>query len=228
MNPEHLNRLENDLRAAALNIRKTALDELALLPAEDAVPILQRLLDTPDFGLRRLAVMGLGNHRSAASFSTLQSILRQDKDASVLSEAANSIFDFGEAAIPILRELFDRVDHWLVRQTVISLLIETEYYEELFHLAQKALEDETQTVKEVGILALSHVWESPFKDQALTLLVQLTEDKFWRNRWRAVIALQSCRDPQAKKLISILQQDEHFRVAAAALDVATYWQQEGW
>jgi HEAT repeat protein len=216
MNPEHLNRLENDLRAAALNIRKTALDELALLPAEDAVPILQRLLDTPDFGLRRLAVMGLGNHRSAASFSTLQSILRQDKDASVLSEAANSIFDFGEAAIPILRELFDRVDHWLVRQTVISLLIETEYYEELFHLAQ------------VGILALSHVWESPFKDQALTLLVQLTEDKFWRNRWRAVIALQNCRNPQAKKLISILQQDEHYRVAAAALDVATYWQQEGW
>jgi HEAT repeat protein len=225
MNPEHLSRIEQDLRAGALNIRKAALDELALLPAEHAVPVLQRLMDTPDFGLRRLAVMGLGNHRSDTAFQTLKSILEQDKDASVLSEAANSIFDFGEPAIPVLQTLFDRVDHWLVRQTVISLLIETTHYDVLFHLAQKALADETQTVKEVGILALNHVWKSPFEDQALTLITQLAEDVFWRNRWRAAIALQGCNASQARELIATLQQDEHFRVAAAALDVATYWQQ---
>jgi HEAT repeat protein len=227
MNPDNLSRLETNLRAGALHIRKAALDELALLPADEAVPILQRLMDTPDFGLRRLAVMGLGNHRSAAAFQSLKSILEQDKDASVLSEAANSLFDFGEAAIPVLQSLFDRVDHWLVRQTIISLFIDTEYYEVLFSLAEKALEDETQTVKEVGILALSHVWKSPFKVQALVLIAQLSRDSFWRNRWRAAIALQECHDPQAQMIIAALQQDEHFRVVAAALEVASYWQEEG-
>jgi HEAT repeat protein len=227
MDSEYLTHLENQLRADALNIRKAALDELALVPADQAVPILQRLVGTQDFGLRRLAVMGLGNHRSEAAFQALEDVLVQDKDANVLAEAANSIFEFGDVATSPLLALYERVDNWLVRQTIISLFIETEQYEVLFHLAEKALEDETQTVKEVGILALSHVWESPFKEQALTLIKQLAEDPFWRNRWRAAIALQSCQEPQAKQIIATLQRDEHFRVAAAALEVATFWQQAG-
>jgi HEAT repeat protein len=222
MSFDPLQQLEANLRANALNIRKAALDELAGLPAEVAVPLLQRLSSERDFALRRLAVMGLGNHQSPASFELLQRILDQEQDGNVLAEAANSLFEFGDAAIPLLQELFERSQHWLVRQTVISLLLETQHYDVLLEVATEAIADETQTVKEVGILALRHLWQSPFKSQALNLIHQLADDPFWRNRWRAAIALYGCDDPQAKALIAKLQHDEHFRVVAAALEIANH------
>lgn len=51
------------MRDNVLNIHKSALDELAIIPAEVAVPILQQLAQNKDFALRRIAVMGLGNHQ---------------------------------------------------------------------------------------------------------------------------------------------------------------------
>jgi HEAT repeat protein len=227
-----IEKIEINLRAEALNKRKAALDELAEFPPEVAIPVLKKLARENDFGLRRLAVMGLGNHKSAASFQALQNILENEKDDSVLAEAANSIFEFGDSAIPEIVKLFEKSHHWLVRQTVISLLIETEYYEALMFTAKIALQDETQTVKEAGILALGQLlrysrreWlpPSPFENQALDILVELAQDPDWRTRWRVAIALQHTQQSQAQELIAKLQQDEHYRVVAAALEVAASW-----
>jgi HEAT repeat protein len=192
---------------------------------------LNKLAKENDFGLRRLAVMGLGNHKSTASFQALQNIIENEKDDSVLAEAANSIFEFGDAAIPEIVKLFEKSHHWLVRQTVISLLIETEYYEALMFTAKIALQDETQTVKEAGILALGQLLRSQFNNEALDILAELAQDADWRTRWRvalamlsAGIALQHSQQSQAKELIAKLQQDEHYRVVAAALEVAASWE----
>lgn len=218
-----IEQIEANLRAPELILRKTALDELALVPADIAVPVLLRLLNEKDFGLRRLAVMGLGNHKTEASLQALQTILNTEKDDNVLSEAANSIFDFGEVAIPAIVSLFERSSNWLVRQTVISLLVETEYYDALLFITNLALQDETQTVKEAGILALGQILKSTLHDQAIDILTRLTQDEDWRTRWRAAIALQHSQDQRAKNLIIKLQQDEHYRVMAAALEVASSW-----
>jgi HEAT repeat protein len=192
---------------------------------------LNKLAKENDFGLRRLAVMGLGNHKSTASFQALQNIIENEKDDSVLAEAANSIFEFGDAAIPEIVKLFEKSHHWLVRQTVISLLVETEYYEALMFTAKIALQDETQTVKEAGILALGQLLRSlriatltQFNNEALDILVELAQDADWRTRWRVAIALQHSQQSQAKELIAKLQQDEHYRVVAAALEVAASWE----
>jgi hypothetical protein len=65
---------------------------------------------------------------------------------------------------------------------------------------------------------------------ALDRLVELAQDADWRTRWRvaiailsAGIALQHSQQSQAKELIAKLQQDEHYRVVAAALKVAASW-----
>lgn len=221
MNQSRIELLELKLRAQALNERKAALDELASFPSEVAVPILKKLADEKDVALCRLAVMGLGNHRTEASLQALQKILEHNQDSNVLSEAANSVFEFGDVAIPLLQQLFERSDNWLVRQTVISLLIETNYDEILLAVAVQAVRDETQSLKQVGILALGHLLKSSFKNQALALLTELAEDSDWQNRWQTAIALHGCQDPQAKQLIAKLQQDEHFRVVAAALESAS-------
>jgi HEAT repeat protein len=224
MNPDSIEQIEINLRSEALNQRKSALDQLASYSSDVAIPILQRLAKESDFGLRRLAMMGFGNHKTAASFQALQEIIEDDKDANVQAEAANSIFEFGDMAVAPIVKLFQKSDHWLVRQTVISLLVDTEYHEALFSVAQDALQDEAQTVKEVGILAMGQLLKSPLQDQVLEILAKLLESPNWRTRWRSVTALQHSQTPQVKDLIIQLQQDEHFRVVAAALEVAATWQ----
>ncbi len=221
MERQRIEQMQMRLRSEALNQRKEALDELAEFPPEVAVPILEKLAGERDFALRRLAAMGLGNHRTDAAFQALQQMVSQDQDANVLAEAANSMFEFGEAAIPSLQELFERSDHWLVRQTIISLLIGTPYNEVLLAMVRQALEDDTETVKETGILALNQILKSPLQPQALTLLSELAQNADWRTRWRTATALHGCQDPQAKQLLAQLQQDENYRVVAAALESAS-------
>ncbi len=227
MSQNPIEQIEINLRNKALNERKAALDELAKYPSEVAVPILEKLARENDFGLRRLAVMGLGNHTSEASFQLLQKIVQHELDSNVLSEAANSIFEFGDIAVPVLQQLFENSDNWLVRQTVISLFVETNYYETSFTLASSVLQDDDieQTLKETAILALGQLLKSPLKDQALQILTELADSEDWRTRWRTAIALQHTQDLLAKELIAKLQKDEHYRVVAAALEVASFWKE---
>jgi HEAT repeat protein len=226
---QRLPRLEADLRGRALNLQKAAIDELATIPPEFAVPLLGKILDSSDFMHRRIAVMGLGKHRTEDSFQLLAGILAEDPDANVVGEAADAIFDFGPRAVPLLVEAFGPqlagapANRWLVRQTIIALLLDTDCYDELLKVIKIALADETQSVKEVGILALGHLLPSSLQAEALDLLTALCADPEWRNRWQATIALQHLQNPATQALIAQLQKDEHFQVVAAALNVAKYW-----
>lgn len=221
--PINLEQIDQDLRGRAIDKQRVALNRLAKVPADLAIPLLARLLTSSDFIQRRLAVMGLGNHRVEESFQLLTGVITSDRDPNVMGEAANAIVDFGDRAIPLLVTLFRDTDSWLVRQSVIPLLIDTNYHAELLTMAEIAIADQTQSVKEVGILALGHLLTAPVGERALALLLELCQDPVWRNRWRATIAFQSLQNPATKAAISRLQHDENFRVVAAALEVANHW-----
>jgi HEAT repeat protein len=221
--PIDLEQIDRDLRGRAIDKQRAALDRLAQVPADLAIPLLAQLLESSDFIQRRIAVMGLGNHQVEESFQLLAGVITNDLDPNVMGEAANAIVDFGDRAIPLLVTLFRNTDSWLVRQSIIPLLLDTNYHPELLTISEIAIADETQSVKEVGILALGHLLNSPVGARALALLLELCKDPIWRNRWRAAISLQSLQNPATKAAISQLQQDEHFRVVAAALEVANHW-----
>ncbi len=220
--PDRLQQIETQLRDPALNKRIEALNALRQVDAELAVPMLQRLSQDADVGRRRLAVMGFGNHRSPESFASLADLLEHEPDSNVQAEAANSIFDFGAAAMPLLEDLFNRSNDWLVKQTIVSLMIEANDPATLHRIITKALTDDVQTVKEAAILAFPQLWGTAFEAAALAQVQHLTTDSLWRNRWRATIALQKCTDPQAHELLLKMQQDEHFRVVAAALELLNH------
>ena len=217
MNKDRLQQIKIQLRDRALNKRKEALDELATMSPEVALPILQQLFQESDFALRRFAVMGLGNHLTDESFIMLQNILSQERDANVLAEAANSIYEFGDRSIPILRNLFINSDNWLIHQTVIALLVDSKNYAVLLEIIKLGLTKVDQTTKETAILSLSQLLDTKYKQEAFDLFAALAEDDYWRTRWRTAIALSASQDLQAKKLLARLQQDEHYRVVAAAL-----------
>jgi HEAT repeat protein len=216
---DRLPQLTSQLRSKALNERIAALNQLATCPSAIAVSVLQDLAHESEFLLRRIAVMGLGNHRTEASFQALAKILTGDKDGNVVAEAANSIFEFGDRAIPLLQERFNEGD-WLVRQTILSLLIETEYYAELLAMAKIGMADPAQSVKEAAVLALRTVLQSDLRDEAIALIKSAATSPNWRDRMRAATALQGCDAAEAKTLLALLQTDEHYRVVSAALEAA--------
>jgi HEAT repeat protein len=220
MDLNRLEQLEADLRQGRLDRRKAALDELAQSPAEEAIPILQRLTLSSDFLCRRFAVMGLGNHRTPAAFGVLQELLEQETDNNVVAEIADALFGFGPVAIPLLQQLFLRNSHWLTRQTILSVLMEAEQDQVLLDVIRTALTDETQTVRETAILALGVILKGELAPQALDILSQLAESDVWRDRWRAATALNLATDPRAQQLLAKLQQDENHYVVAAALEAS--------
>lgn len=221
MSPDELDTLEKDLRASALNIRIAALNSLTKQPAHVAVPILQHLSQESSFLLRRLAVMGLGNYApDATALDILKTFLDAETDSNVMAEVANSLYEFGDVSIPLLVELFEVNENWLVRQTVLSILQETQQHDVLLNVALQALDDTTQTVKETAILSLRQVLKSPLQTQALDALTQLANSSVWRDRWRSATALTGCAHPQAAELLAKLQTDQNHYVVAAALDAS--------
>ena len=218
MDQDRLQQIEANLRSKRIDQRKAALDELATVDSDVAVPILKKLATEQDFGLRCMAMMGLSNHLTDECFTYLKNVLEQEQDNSVLAEAANSIYDFGEKAIAPLQALYDRCDYWLVRHTVVAVLAENDDPQVLLEVARKAIQDENQMTKETGILALSRLLNTPLKNEAFELFKVLSVDKYWRNRWRTAIALTASQDPTAKELLAQLQKDKDYRVVAAALE----------
>ncbi|MEL6381633.1 MAG: HEAT repeat domain-containing protein [Cyanobacteria bacterium J06626_18] len=217
-NADRLNQLENVLRNGSINESRMALDELAQMPPEKAVPILRRLTQAENFQTRRLAMMGLGNHRADAAFQVLKDVLAQEQDANVLAEAANSLFEFGQVSLPLLQDLFLRSSHWLLRQSILSILMEVDQGDVLLAVVRVGIEDATQTVKETAILALGPLMNSPWETEAISLLSQTASAEYWRDRWRSATTLSLSDNPEAKQLLASLRQDKHHYVVAAALE----------
>jgi HEAT repeat protein len=210
--------LESLLRTGSIDQCKQALDELARCPSEFAVPIYQRLTGERDFLRRRFAVMGLGNHRTEESLQVLKGLLDRETDDNVMAELANSLFEFGDVAVPLLEQLFYRNQNWLTRQTILAVLMEGENDRALLAVIREGLKDETQSVKETAILALGKLMAGELQTEAVDLLAELATAELWRDRWRAATALWYSDDPRAKVLLMQLQQDENHYVVAAALE----------
>ncbi len=213
-----LNQLEFRFRNGSVYDRKQVLDQLAKMPADIAIPLLQKLATSPDFLNRRFAVMGLGNHRTELSFQVLTQLLAKESDENVLSEIANTLFDFGDRAIPLLESLFERNHNWLTRQTIIGILMESDREDVLLRVIRQAIDDPTQTVRETAILAMGKLIKGEFETEILDLLANLANSDFWRDRWRSATSLSISTHPQAKAILAKLKQDENHYVVAAALE----------
>jgi HEAT repeat protein len=73
-------------------------------------------------------------------------------------------------------------------------------------------------VRELGIIAFKQMLQSPCQESALALLIKFATDPNWQMRWCAARCLHNCPESQAREALARLQQDEDFRVIAAALE----------
>lgn len=218
MDAERLAQVEKQLRSPALNIRVAAVNELAQIDSAVAVPVLARLAADPDFLYRRMAVMGLGNHPVAASLEVLESLLLAEEDSNVVAEAANSLMEFGEAGILRLAKLFRENDNWLVRQTVLGVMMDGDRSSTLLEVVRLGLGDPVVTTRETAILALGKFVDTAFQAEAIELLLKIAVSSQWRDRWRSATALCRFKDGKAKEMLGRLRSDESHYVVAAALE----------
>ncbi|MFM7264681.1 MAG: HEAT repeat domain-containing protein, partial [Cyanobium sp.] len=137
-----------------------ALAGLREVPEAEAIPLLLLGLEQGPFIVRSLACAGLGVKRSEAGRQALERALRQDEDANVRAEAANSLASYGvEQAWPLLHEAFQADGQWLVRCSILAALAEQEAMrpEWLLALGCLAVADGDGTVRVGGAEVLGRV-----------------------------------------------------------------------
>ena len=173
-----------------------ALARLREVPEEQTdavvVPLLILGSEQEAFLVRSLSCSGLGVRRNEQGWEVLERLVRDDDDANVRAEAANSLASFGiERAWPLLRERFAADDAWLVRCSILSAIAEQPAIDPawLLDVAQLAIQDGDGTVRVGGA----------------EILGRLVHDA-------------APQAPQARGLLQALQQDGDHRVVAAALN----------
>lgn len=203
--------------------RLRGLRELRLCSTKVAVPLLQLLVNDPEFLVRAQVAMGLGNKRNDVAFELLCQMLADDRDHNVRAEAANSLALYGEKSLPHLTTAFKNNQNWLVHRSIIAALLDFPASETaaatLYEICVLALEDVDFTVTEAAIEALGQFANSSREAAALGHLIPLISTERWRVRRSVARSLQRFKTPEAQAARQTLSQDEDYRVVRATLSL---------
>ena len=215
----NIHEIETSLNNPDYQYRLKAIAALKDYPPEIAVPLLKSKLQDPEFLVRSFVSMGLGKQQTAESFAALLQIMKFDNTPNVRAEAANSLSLFGRASASHLVLTFFQDDHWLVRRSILSALMDLDCHSELFEVCVEALTVEDMAVREAAVDALGTLAGSSQQQAALSQLLALVGSESERIRQHVASALKQFDDPQAKGALVQLRQDPNHQVVAATLEV---------
>ena len=213
-----IHEIETSLNNPDFQYRLKAVAALKDYQPEIAVPLLKGKLDDPEFLVRSFVSRALGTQQTADSFAALLQIMKFDNTPNVRAEAANSLSLFGRCAASHLVLTFFQDDHWLVRRSILAVLVDMECESELFEVCMEALAGEDMTTQEAAVDALGTLAKTNQEQAALSQLLMLANSESERMRQHVTSALQHFDNPQAKEILSQLRQDSNHRVVATALE----------
>jgi HEAT repeat protein len=213
-----LHEIEVYLNSSDSQNRLKGLTELRQYDAEQAIPLLLKTRNDPEFIVRSFVAMGLGKKQSDEAFECLQEMLIGDQDYNVRAEAANSIALYGERSLPVLLTTFEQDEQWLVRRSILAAIAEMKAPEALYQICQIGLLDEDLTVRDAAIDSFGVLAGSSLEAQALEALLPFVNADGWRTRYSVARALKPFNAPSAKSALSYLTRDTDHRVVGAALE----------
>ncbi|MFM7888624.1 MAG: HEAT repeat domain-containing protein [Pseudanabaena sp.] len=213
-----LSQINIDLQNPDFQYRIKAIAALKDFTAEIAIPLLIKHVKDPEFLVRTFVARELGRQKTAESFAALLQIMRYDNTPNVRAEAANSISLFDRIAASHLVQAFHQDNHWLVRRSILSALVEMQCYPETFEICCLGLEGEDAAVQEACIDGLGSLAKSNQADLALAKLLKLKNSEFEYIRVRVAYALMEFDRPEAKEAIADLMVDHDYRVVGAAME----------
>ena len=213
-----LSQIKIDLQNPDFQYRLKAIAALKDFTAEVAIPLLLQHVKDPEFLVRTFVARELGRQKNADSFAALLQIMRYDNTPNVRAEAANSISLFDRIAASHLVQAFHQDEHWLVRRSILSALVEMQCYPETFEICCVGLAGDDAAVQEACIDGLGSLASSNQSALALSKLLELKNSEFEYMRVRVAYALTQFDTPEAKAAIVELRGDRDYRVVGAAME----------
>ncbi len=198
--------------------RMKAIVELRNYEPSVVVPLLKQRMYDKEFVIRSFVAKGLGYKRTNEGFQALLNLIDNDEDPNVKAEAANSLANYGEKAIPYLIELFRRDSHWLVRQSILAVINEINSPDILFKLSVWGLDGEDLVVKFISIANLGKLKDTTYEQEVIDLLCEQSTAEAVQIRVRVAKTLGTFDDPKAKSALAQLRSDSDHRVIAATLE----------
>lgn len=213
-----LEEIKTQLNSENPQDRLRALTALREWNPEIAVPLLQSKLHDPAFLVRSFVAMGLGNKQNDTAYDSLLATSTRDKDHNVRAEAANSLAKYGEKSFPHLIKIFRSDAHWLVRRSILAVLVEMPDTEAIYEICKMGLDDNDITVKESAMSCLGLLAGSNREEEALEKLLTFMDAELWRTRYYLARTLNAFNNPKAEAARDRLRQDKDPRVVGAVLE----------
>jgi HEAT repeat protein len=214
----NLDQIERELQSEDPSDRMRGITALRNYEPEIAVPLLLTRVQDPEVMIRSFVVMGLGYKQNVTAHDALLTILQTERDPNVRAEAANSLGKYGESSIPTLVKAFHDNEHWLMRLSVLPILVEMNRHQEVFELCQCALSGHDITVKMVALDSLVSLVGSSFEAEALSILLDHKDAIDWSIRRQVALSLKAFDDQRAIAALSVLRRDPDYRVVAVLLE----------
>jgi HEAT repeat protein len=213
-----LNQIEAELKKSDFQYRLKAISALKEHPSDTALPMLSQHINDPEFLVRSFVAREFGHHQTSESFAALLQMIRFDNTPNVRAEAANSLSLFGKVSAANLVQTFFQDDHWLVRRSILSALVDMDCPEEVLEVCELGLTVEDRAVQEASVDALGALHDSRQQHVVLERLLALSQTAPEYIRVRVAHALKHFDLPAAKAALVELRQDEDHRVVGAAME----------
>ena len=212
MSSVNLAELSTKLDSPNSRDRLLALVALKDATAEEALPLIKKVLKDESIQVRGMAVFALGVKRQDENYELLLQVLENDSDYSVRAAAAGALgyLEDNRALEPLLRIFYEETD-WLVRfSAAVSLgnLKDSRAKQALI----EALDGDEVVLHQAAIAALGEIGDI----EALDHILRFADSKDWLVRQRLAEALGNLPSPKSLSALQYLAKDEHPQVSSAA------------
>jgi HEAT repeat protein len=209
-----LEQIAEQLASANVRDRKLGLAALRDVGAEEAVPLIKRVIHDSDQQVRSMAVFALGVKGSGSSDcrEILVEILVSEADYGVRADAAGALgyLEDVQAFEPLVRAFYEDTD-WLVRFSAVVALGNLRDLRARDTLLQ-ALKAPEEVIQQAAIAALGEIGATDTVDA----IVQFVPSPEWLSRQRLAEALGCMPSEKSLSALRYLAKDPNANVAAAA------------
>ncbi|MBN8562107.1 MAG: HEAT repeat domain-containing protein [Leptolyngbya sp. UWPOB_LEPTO1] len=207
-----LNQIAQQLDSDSTRDRMVALANLRDIPAEDAVPLIKKVLNDQSLQIRSMAVFALGIKQTDESFPILLNILETESDYGIRADAAGALgyLEDIRAFEPLVRLFYEDTD-WLVRFSAAVALGNLKDARAK-QVLMEALDSEEIVVQQAAIAALGEIKAV----DAVNAILRFAQSEDWLIRQRLAEALGNMPSEKSLSALKYLEKDGNPNVAAAA------------
>ncbi len=208
-----LKEISNRLDSSNSKDRLLALASLKDVNAEDAVPLIKKVIDDEILPVRSMAVFALGVKKTEECLPILVKLLETDPDYGIRADAAGALGYLRDIrAFDALVRAFYEDTEWLVRfSAAVSLgnLGDIRAKEVLLN----ALHSEEVVLQQAAISALGEIKAS----DCLGEILNFAQSSDWLIRQRLAESLSNFSEEKSISALNFLAKDSHPQVCQAAI-----------